>query len=108
MPFSIGALSREARSDVVRAVFVVSSICLASLAAGPGDEKGPKCGDAYRYRWLQKTDASLASQTASPVGLSEANSTWAAAQLQANGSSMRKRRDQVASGAGIRGTAGHS
>ena len=54
---------------------------VASVAAGQG--KNPKCGDAYHYRWKQKTDASLANQPATSATLTEVVNTWAAPALPA-------------------------
>jgi hypothetical protein len=55
-------------------------LALSALDSGPG----AKCGDAYHYRWLQKTDPGLANQTTSPVDLSQVVSTWTAPQLPAD------------------------
>src|SRR2546430_2623965 len=55
---------------------------VASVAAGQG--KNPKCGDAYHYRWKQKTDASLANEPATSATLTEVVNTWAAPALPAN------------------------
>jgi hypothetical protein len=54
---------------------------VAPVAAGQG--KNPKCGDAYHYRWKQKTDASLANESATAVTLTDVVNTWAAAALPA-------------------------
>ena len=56
------------------------AVPLAWFTVGPGS----KCGDAYHYRWLQKTDAGLANQTASLVDLSQVVGTWTAPQLPAD------------------------
>ena len=56
----------------------------ASWALLSGQGKAPKCGDAYHYRWAQKTDASLATQQAATVDVQQIVDTWAAPQLPAD------------------------
>jgi len=52
-----------------------------SVAAGQGTN--PKCGNAYHYRWKQKTDAGLATETATPVMLTDVVTSWAPPTLPA-------------------------
>ena len=63
-------------------VLVLVSPAAVSLVSGQG--KNPKCGDAYHYRWQQKTDASLGNDAATPAKLTDVVNTWAAPSLPAN------------------------
>lgn len=63
-------------------ILLALSPALGSLAAAQG--KNPKCGDAYHYRWRQKTDAGLATETATAQPLADVVNTWAAPSLPAD------------------------
>ena len=70
------------RTAVLLALFSGS---VAAGGFGQGHEQhGRKCGDAHHYRWAQKTDASLADETAISVDLLQILETWAAPQLPAD------------------------
>ena len=61
-------------------------LALAGSAVAPvagGQGKNPKCGDAYHYRWKQKTDASLAHEPPTTATLTDVVNTWAAPALPA-------------------------
>lgn len=44
----------------------------------------PRCGDAYHYRWAQKTDTTLASKAPAPADLAQIVGSWKAPALPAD------------------------
>jgi len=61
-------------------------VALAGTVASTAFGQAPltNCGDAYHYRWAQKTDTSLASKQPTAVELSQIVDTWTAPQLPAD------------------------
>src|SRR3989441_5782726 len=64
----------------------VAGAGLAAAVASSGFGQGPrlKCGDAYHYRWAQKTDTTLASKQPTAVELLQIVGTWTAPQVPAD------------------------
>jgi hypothetical protein len=56
-------------------------LCTWGFATARGQGKNPMCGDAYHYRWAQKTDTTLAAATPIPVDLQRVVSSWPAPAL---------------------------
>src|SRR2546426_6332789 len=82
LPHPSGAQPRHP----ARLGWAVTGAGLAAAVASAAFGQGPrsKCGDAFHYRWAQKTDVGLAQQQPTSVDLQEIVGTWTAPQLPAD------------------------
>jgi hypothetical protein len=77
----------------VAGAVLAAAAALASPARGQGP--GSKCGDAFHYRWAQKTDAGLAPQPPTSVDLPEIVGTWTAPPLPADDWCAARQRNEL-------------